>query len=154
MAQFAVRTTVPVDKSKAEIERLVSRYGATGFASGWQGPRAIIQFVCRGRHTRFTMELPDRTERRFTQKTTGYGARSETAAQALWDQACRQKWRALTPLVKAKLEAVDANIASFEEAFFADIVMPDGRTVYESAREPVAPAYASGRPVALLGAPQ
>lgn len=58
-----------------------------------------------------------------------------------WEQACRQKWRALALLVKAKLEAVDAKISSVEEAFFADIVMPDGRTVYESAREQVAIAY-------------
>lgn len=150
MAQYAAATTVPVEKSKAEIERIVTRYGATGFGSGWQGSKATIQFVCSNRHIRFTMDLPDRQDKRFTYKERGYGLRTETAAQALWEQACRQKWRALALLVKAKLEAVDAKIATFEEAFLSDIVLPDGLTVWEKTREPIALAYSSGQAVALL----
>jgi hypothetical protein len=70
------------------------------------------------------------------------------------EQAARQKWRALLLLVKAKLEAVDANIATFEEAFVGDIVMPDtDKTVWEMAREPIKLAYETGEPVALLGGP-
>jgi hypothetical protein len=34
---YAVGTSVPVDRSKAEIERLLIRYGADHFASGWRG---------------------------------------------------------------------------------------------------------------------
>lgn len=152
MGTYAQNTTVPVEKSKAEIERTVMRYGATGFASGWQDAKATIQFVCENRHIRFSMNLPDRKEKRFTNKERGFGLRTEASSAALWEQACRQKWRALALLVKAKLEAVDAKISTFEEAFFADIVMPDGRTVYESARENVAISYSSGKAVALLPA--
>ena len=126
-ARFAARTRVPVEKTKAEIERLVKRYGAKGFASGWQGDAARIEFVAHNRHIRFTVMVP----------------------QA--EQAARQKWRALLLLVKAKLEAVDAKIATFEEAFVGDIVMPDGKTVWEAAREPIKLAYDTGKPVALLG---
>jgi hypothetical protein len=70
------------------------------------------------------------------------------------EQAARQKWRALLLLVKAKLGAVDAKIAAFEEAFVGDIVMPEtGRTVWESVREPIALAYqGSGKDVKLLQA--
>jgi hypothetical protein len=129
MTKYAARTTVPVEKTRMEIERLVGRYGAKGFMSGWQGKTARIEFLAAERHIRFTVLIPD------------------------GQQAARQKWRALLLLVKAKLESVDAKIATFEEAFATDIVMPDGRTVWESVREPIRLAYA-GKSVALLGAPQ
>jgi hypothetical protein len=127
MTRYAARTTVPVEKTKSEIEKLVRRYGAKGFVGGWQNDMARIEFIAHGRHIRFSVVVP---------------------ANA---QAERQKWRSLLLLVKAKLEAVDAKIATFEEAFVGDIVMPDGRTVWESAREPIKLAYEGGKPVALLG---
>jgi hypothetical protein len=128
MVRFAAKTRVPVEKTRMEIERLVGRYGAKGFMSGWQGKTARIEFLAAERHIRFTVLVPDS------------------------EQAARQKWRALLLLVKAKLESVDARIATFEEAFATDIVMPDGRTVWESVREPIKLAY-QGKPVALLGGP-
>lgn len=158
MAKYAAGTSVPIEQSKMEIERTVRRYGASGFASGWQGTRATIQFIIgakqASRHIRFSMNLPDPTEKRFTTFIRGHHnahLRTPEGAYKEWEQACRQKWRALALLVKAKLEAVDAQISTVEEAFFADIVMPDGRTVYESAREQVAIAYEKGTAVLLLG---
>jgi hypothetical protein len=128
MAKYAARTSVPVEKTRDEVERLVKRYGAKGFVSGWQGDAARIEFLAHDRHIRFTVIVPQ------------------------GEQAQRQKWRALLLLVKAKLEAVDANIATFEEAFVGDIVMPDGRTVWETTREPIKLAY-QGKPATLLPPP-
>jgi hypothetical protein len=153
MARYAANTDVPADKSRMEIESTVRRYGADGFMSGWADGRATVQFRCSNRHVRFVMTLPRADEKRFTDFTRGHGVphrRKPEQSQKLWEQACRQKWRALALLVKAKLEAVDAGIATFEEAFFADVVMPDGRTVYEAARENVAIAYATGKMPPLL----
>ena len=45
----------------------------------------------------------------------------------------RERWRALLLCIKAKLESVSSNIESFDEAFFAHVVMPDGKTVYQHA---------------------
>jgi hypothetical protein len=151
MARYAATTDVPVEKSKMEIEATVRRYGADGFMSGWSEDRATVQFRCQNRHIRFVMTLPRADEKRFThQERSAWLARTPESARKLWEQACRQKWRALTLLVKAKLEAVDAGISSFEEAFFADIVLPDGKTVYEAARGQLALAYESGKSVPLL----
>lgn len=125
--KFAARTRVPVAQTKAEIERLVTRYGAKGFVAGWQGSVARVEFLCSDRHIRLSVVVPDS------------------------EQAARQKWRALLLLVKAKLESVDAKIATLEQAFVGDIVMPDGRTVWEATREPIRLAYEKGAPVALLG---
>ena len=40
----------------------------------------------------------------------------------------RQRWRALALCIKAKLEAVECGITSFEEEFLAHVVMPNGQT--------------------------
>jgi hypothetical protein len=128
--RYAAKTKVPVDKTQLDIGRLVKRYGAKGFVSGWQGSTARIEFLCADRHIRLSVVVPEQ------------------------EQAARQKWRALLLLVKAKLESVDAKIATFEQAFVGDIVMPDGRTVWEATREQIKLAYGSGKTVALLGGPQ
>ena len=154
MSKFAASTDVPVEKSKAEIEATVRRYGADGFMSAWADDRATIQFRCQNRHVRFTMDLPKRTEKRFTEyKRSDFGpthTREPVAAAKLWEQACRQKRRALALLVKAKLEAIDSNIGTFESEFLANIVLPDNSTVYERTKDHIAIAYESGRMPNLL----
>ena len=152
MSKFAASTDVPVEKSKAEIEATVRRYGADGFMSGWADDRATIQFRCQNRHVRFTMDLPSRAEKRFTERKHYSRTVKCTPEQAskLWEQACRQKWRALALLVKAKLEAIDSNIGTFESEFLANIVLPDNSTVYERTKDHIAIAYESGRMPNLL----
>jgi len=66
------------------------------------------------------------------------------------EQACRQKWRALSLVVKAKLEAVESGITTFEDEFLAHIVLPNGQTVGEQALPRVREAYATGGNVPLL----
>lgn len=127
MASFAAKTKVPVEKTRLEIERLVKKYGAKGFVSGWQGQNARIEFLCADRHIRLSVLVPP------------------------IEREAQQKWRTLLLLVKAKLAGVDAKIVTFEQAFVGDIVMPDGKTVYERIREPIKLEY-DGRPnVPLLG---
>lgn len=130
MARFAAKTKVPIEKTRMEIERLVKRYGAKGFVSGWQESQARIEFLCADRHIRLSVTVRDN------------------------DREGPQKWRTLLLMVKAKLAGVDAKIVTFEQAFVGDIVMPDGRTVWEAAREPIKLAYEGNRSVQLLPNPQ
>lgn len=60
--------------------------------------------------------------------------------ETAWAQACRQKWRALNIVVKAKLEAVESGIAMFEE-FLAYIVLPNGLTVKDVVVPEIKKAY-------------
>lgn len=130
--RYASETTVSVEKSRAEIESTVRRYGASGFISGWLGNQAMIQFEARGRRVKFILTLPDKGERRFTH-TPGRGMRRSPAeAEREWEQGCRQSWRALALCIKAKLEAVEAGITTFEHEFMAHIVLPSGLTVAET----------------------
>ncbi len=148
--RYAAETTVPADRSRAEIERTLTRYGATAFAYGWDGTGgAHVGFIADNRQVRLVVRLPDRAASEFTHSPAGR-ARTDRAAVAAWEQACRQAWRALSLVVKAKLEAVAAGISTFEAEFLAYIVLPDGSTMGEWAAPQVAAAYDTGRMPALL----
>ncbi len=67
-----------------------------------------------------------------------------------WEQACRQKWRALYLVIKAKLEAVESGISCFEDEFLANIVLPDGSLVGNFMRPQIEQVYSSGNMPALL----
>lgn len=143
MPHYAEQTSVPSDRSRSEIERTLTRYGATAFQYGWAEGRAAIGFVKDGRQIRFVLPLPDRAAREFTQTPTGRD-RSAAQAEATYEQAGRQRWRALALMVKAKLEAVDAGIVSFEAEFLPHTVLPSGRTVFDEVAPAVEQAYETG----------
>lgn len=148
MGRYAADTSVSVGSSKAEIERIIERYGATGFMSGWSAEKAMIAFAMSGRQIRFVLTMPKRDEKRFTHHSRGM--RTAEAANKEWEQACRQRWRALALVIKAKLEAVESGISVFDDEFMANIVLPDGSTVGEYMRPQITTAYESRAMPALL----
>lgn len=137
MSRYAEGTVVPIDRSKAEIERLLSRYGATAFCSGWVEGRATIMFEAKGRRIRFELPMPDQKLFRG----------DKLAAEQ------RRRWRCLVLSIKSKLETVETGIASFEEEFLAHIVVPGtDETFAEWAGPQLAAAYERGlRMPPLLG---
>ncbi len=150
---FAEGTKVSVEKSRAEIESLLRKYGADQFASGWSEASARIMFRAKDRHVRFLLPFPSRTDKNITHKKdrSGYVVqRSDIQKEEAYQQELRRRWRALALVVKAKLEAVETGITTFEEEFMAHIVMPDGQTVAEHAMPMIAAAYQSGKVQALL----
>lgn len=153
MVKFAQDTKVPVERSRAEIEQLLVRYGADQFASGWGPDMAKIMFRAHGRHIRFTLPMPNRNDRKLThyKKRSGYEVeRSDGSKEEAYQQELRRRWRALVLVVKAKLEAVSTGITTFEEEFMAHIVMPDGKTFAEHALPAIEQVYQSGKMVPLL----
>jgi hypothetical protein len=149
VSTYASSTGVSVESSKAEIERTLQRYGASSFMSGWDAERAVIGFMIAGRQIRFVLTLPDRNDHEYTQHSRGQ--RTPEAAFKAWEQACRQRWRALSLVIKAKLEAVESGITSIEDEFLAHTVLPNGSTMGEWARPQVARAYETGdMPSSLL----
>ena len=159
MPRYAERTTVGSEQSRAEIERTLRRYGADQFMYGWEADQAVVAFRALGRHVRFTLPLPDRSAHEFTtyQRELSNGRvkvyeRSPDVAEEMYEQAVRQRWRALALVIKAKLEAVDAGITEFEDEFLAHILLPDGGTVGEWMRPQVEKAYQTGLMPPLLPA--
>jgi hypothetical protein len=150
MTRFAENTSVAADRSRGEIERTLTRYGATGFMYGWDEGGAVVGFRAQDRLVRFKLAMPDRDDPRFTLTPGGRRTRSAAQAEAAWEQATRQMWRALLLVVKAKLEAIDAGISTFEQEFLAFITLPDGSSMGEWAAPQIEKAYATATMPALL----
>lgn len=149
---YAEHTTVSVEKSRAEIERLLQRYGCDDFAYRNNRQMAQVAFRMNDRMVRFDLALPDVESFRAT--ASGRRQRSDADTLKAWEQGCRQRWRALALVIKAKLEAVEAGITSFEVEFMAHMVVPGtGQVFHELALPRIATAYKIGRlPLpALLG---
>lgn len=129
MRAYAEGTSVPVEKSAAEIEGMVRKYGATAFARHWENARASVQFAMAGRIVRFELSIP--TSQADLGKTPTGRRRKATTSSV--EQETRRRWRALALLIKAKLEAVHGNsgIQTFEREFLAYIVTESGRTIGE-----------------------
>ena len=144
MPKYAQQTEVTSDRSRSEIERTLQRYGASKFAYGWSEGYAVVQFEMRDRRIKFKLPLPDENDPDIITTPAGR-ARSNQQAIHVYEQAKRQRWRALLLSIKAKLESVEAGIEEFEEAFLAQIILPDGRTVSEMTRPGIELAYTTGQ---------
>lgn len=127
--KYAEGTDVPANKTRMEIEDLLKRAGATAMMNASKDGLAMFQFTLRSRLIRFSLKLPD---------------------EAKQPREVRRRWRVLLLTIKGKLEAVrDESIETFEQAFLAHTVMPDGRTVSEAMLPQLEDAYRSGRQPAL-----
>jgi hypothetical protein len=157
MTRYARDTDVSVESSRAEIERMIIRYGATATAFMNSATQSIVCFEAKGRRIMFKLPLPNRNDRTFTHQRVNQHAegkrRGEDAAMRAWEKGCRQRWRALALVIKAKLEAVESGITTFEDEFLAHIVMPDGQTVADAIRPRIKQMYETNTMVPLLPGP-
>jgi len=125
---YAEDTRVPVARTRAEIEAVLTKYGADQFVSGWTEEEAAIGFRIAGRQ--ITIKLP--------------------IDPKMSEQKKRSRWRALFLIIKSKLVAIDSGITTLEREFLADVRMYDGRTVYEWAKPSIDKMYLEGKMPPLL----
>lgn len=137
--RYAENTSVPVDRSRSEIEKQLQRFGASGFGYGWEGSQEVIAFTYRGKQVRLTLPMPSPS-----------GFRTEAARE----KERRRRWRSLAMVIKALLVGVADDILSFEEAFLSYFVMPDGLTLGERIIPALEAAAHEGKlPTLMLPAP-
>jgi hypothetical protein len=105
---------------------------------------ASIQFRASERHVRFTLTLPKSSDDEFQWTPARKKRRKPEQVLEAWEQACRQRWRALALCIKAKLEAVECG--EFEDEFLAHIVMPGGETLGRLMKPQIEEAYLTGEP--------
>ena len=146
---YAENTKVAPERSRAEIEQTLNRYGAEAFSYGYEGDRAIVAFRAHGRFVRFEIHTPPLDG--FI-RTKSRQVRTPVQRRAAQEQAVRQRWRALLLVVKAKLESVESGIETFEEAFLAHILLPDSTTVGQYLTPQLEQAYETGNMPSLLPA--
>jgi hypothetical protein len=150
MPTYAADTSVSSDRSQQEIQKTLRRYGADQFMMGWTSAAAVVGFAMNNRQIKFVLPMPDRDAREFTHTPSKGLRRTPTQQDEAWEQACRQRWRALNLVIKAKLEAVEAHISTFEAEFLAQIMLPNGSTVGETVGPWVEEAYATNAMPGLL----
>ncbi len=141
MGKYAANTNVSSELSRLEIEKTLLRYGADNFAYAMTAGKALIGFTMCERQIKFVLPLPAKEEFKLT--PTGR-ERTENSQYEAWEQACRQRWRALNLVIKAKLEAVECGISVFEDEFMANIVLPGEQTVGDFMKPQIEQAYLNG----------
>lgn len=146
-SQYAKNTNVASEVSRLEIEKILIKYGADNFAYATANGQALIGFTMNDRQVKFLLPLPKLSDFKLT--PTGR-TRTENSQYTEWEQACRQRWRALKLVIQAKLEAVECGISVFEDEFMANIVLPGGSTVGDFMKPQIEAAYLSGTIPAML----
>lgn len=129
---YATQTTVSTARTKAEIEDLLQFAGAEGFMSGVQGEKAMIVFQMNGKQIKFILNLPPQNSSKYESSPAGRVRYDVNQRFKLWEQDCRSHWRALLLCIRAKLEAYESGIETFEQAFLAHIILPSGSTLGET----------------------
>lgn len=154
---YAEGTAVSIDKTHSEIRALLTKYGAEGFMVGEHNGIAQLAFMMAGRQIRFRMPLPRPSDSEARKVNAGRGrtrTRSDEEAWTYVQGESRRKWRALLLSIRAKLESASSGIETFEDAFLAQTVLPDGRTMGEYAAEALPHALAGRAMPPLLGGPR
>ncbi len=142
---YAHGTEVTVDRSKSELKRVIYKNGAANYKYGEEEDRAMVMFSKEGRIIRFIIGFPPPGSREFTH-TLGRGTkRTQSAAYKEYEAEHRRRWRALILSVKAKFESTASGIETFEEAFLAQILLPNSQTVAQAVLPNVADAYEKGK---------
>lgn len=142
---YAEETKVPLEQSIAEIIGMLRKAGAQRLAQYEEPERFTVTFELADRLIRFRVP--------FVLEYAGpasHGNGRPVDKRRWIDQRNRQKGRALMLVIKAKLESIESEVETLEEAFLANVVMSDGATLYERVREPIALEYRSGKSIPLL----
>jgi len=105
---------VPVDRTRDEIQKELTRYGVKEYGFGVSPRGTGIIFKWKDRVYRLNVNDP---------------SRRDFSSQQRYDQAVRSRWRVLLLCIKAKLNVIEDGDKTFEDEFMAYMALPDGSTV-------------------------
>lgn len=155
---FAKDTLVSVERSRAELDTLLAKHGATQRILGTDEDAGVAcaMFTIDRRQVRVRVPLPTLGEATRALELARGSDGWTTARRFQWvehelQQRNRTRWRTLLLLTKAKLEAVELGITTIEREFLADVALVDGRTVHEAIAADIHKAYSTGTMPSLLG---
>lgn len=142
---YAHGTSVPVDRTRSEIEKLLRKHGATQFMFGHADAQALVAFEIKvpddgkfvTRRLRFLVPMP---------------APSRSMSESKVAAETKRRWRALLLVLKAKLEAVASRIVTFDTEFLAHIVVDGSTTVGDRIVPSLTQSLEGGKLPPLLGA--
>lgn len=152
---YAKGTKVAIETTDRQIKDMLRKAGATAYATFENRTSASIAFHLNDLNIRMNLSMPDPDDERFTmRKVNQHGAmapQSASVAEKLWEQACKERWRALHLCVKAKLEAIDAGVETFEDAFLAHVQTDTGETIGQRIKPQLQSIVAGNMPLQITG---
>jgi len=157
MRRFAEDTSVPVAKSRGEIDRLLREWGAKGiqWSDDFEHDTSTLRFVWTfdgaDYLARFTVHLPGRAELQEHAIDGRTGRVSERKLEQLLNARGKREHRLLLLWLKAALNAVEAGLVTAETLFLPFLEGRDGQTVAEVAVPRLA-QLSTGSAMKLLGA--
>jgi hypothetical protein len=168
VSRYAEGTSVSVERSRAEVEKTLQRYDASGFGYAWDRREEVTPAKCtlgrckdrpiadclrehqwqvdkERREVRELVHITFKLKERVVRLDVPMPTEREAGSQAKLDAATRQRWRALVLVLKAKLEAVASGISSLESEFLANMVMKNGMTIGQAMLHRLPEVVESGR---------
>ena len=131
MSKFAQGTQVSAEKSQMQVSKILKSYKCQSVMIGYEDSVFFVGFI------------RDKIQVRL------YCPVSESEPEN------RRRWRVMRIVLQSKFEIIQCGIKTFEEEFFADIVMPNGKTVWQTALPSVRKALESQKmPSTLLSLPE
>lgn len=121
MQRYAKVTSVPVSRSRTQIQDVLENFGVDEYFFGTSPRGQGIGFRYEGRVYKYNVPLPNRTKG-MTEKQ--------------YEQALRSRWRVLHMTLKMKLEEIAGGGIPFEDQFLAQMCLPDGSAVSDFMRLP------------------
>lgn len=147
--RYAEGTTVPVEKTRAEIESLLKKHGASAFFSASNAETSMVGFRLANRM--FRLEIRVAKPEQMPKSNRYVSSAQISALRQRWaDDENKRRWRAQLLLIKAKLEMIATGETSIEREFLADMLTPNGQTVGQQALPALAAAYETGSMPPLL----
>lgn len=146
---YAQDTSVPVSKSRLDIEYMLKSIGATEYIQGNSNNIQAIAWTLNGKKYRMIMKIPD-MDSPEVRITPSKRRRTDAQAKSYYEQLERSMWRQLYIIIKAKLVAVESGIRTLEQEFREDMLLPNGQTVGEYIGPQIEQAYLTGNMPPLL----
>lgn len=125
---YADTTHVSPERSQAEIQSTLRKYGATKFGVMEDENGAHVLFAFANLNIQMSVPLPNRADDEFVKDARGR-TRPLDAQRKSYDQKVRAQWRALMLAIKSKLVSIETGVSTVEKEFMAWVVMPDGKTL-------------------------
>jgi hypothetical protein len=128
---FMETTTVPAERTAAEISSVLIRAGATQIATDYEAGKITgLRWTMRAAGRDLLFAMPARVDPIF--KILSERNSSWAIDQAkLREKAERVAWRQLLRWVQAQLAMIECGMTEASEVFFPYIQTPSGNTVYE-----------------------
>lgn len=131
---YAKGTTVGAGQTRGEIEDLLTRHGATRFATMNDGKTYTMAFEIDKIAYKIDLPLPDPESDEFWLYKRGSVVyrREEAAGRKNYQDELNRRWRALGAVIKAKVIAVNEGISTIEREFLGNVMLPGGQTIADT----------------------